>query len=121
MKDGMIEQIGKPMDIYRHPKSLFVASFIGSPPMNILKAHPNFKEKTIGVRPEHLGLTSSDKSAISFCGMVELVEPLGGETLIHVKMGEENLVVRLNADHQFLPASQITFYAPMDCIQYFEV
>ncbi len=120
MKDGAIEQIGRPMDIYNNPKSLFVASFIGNPPMNLLKNHPRYPGITIGIRPEHLTLTVSE-GAVAFSGTVELVEPLGGETLVHIKSEEENLVVRLNGDSSFPTSSQITFYAKPESIHTFEV
>ena len=118
MKDGLIEQVGKPMDIYRHPKSAFVASFIGNPPMNLLNDHPKFPGQKIGVRPEHLNTTAGD---IAFSGTVELVEPLGGETLVHFKMGEETLVSRLSADHHFTPGTPITFYTTTENLSTFEV
>lgn len=119
MKDGIIEQIGRPMDIYNNPKSLFVASFIGNPPMNLLKNHPICKGKTIGVRPEHLTLNSTEGS-IDFSGTIELIEPLGGETLVHINLKEETLVVRLNGDFEFPTSSQITFYAKPESIHTFE-
>jgi ABC-type sugar transport system ATPase subunit len=118
MKDGQIEQVGKPMDIYRHPKSLFVASFIGNPPMNLIKDHPQFKGKIIGVRPEHLRLETSD---VAFLGTIELVEPLGGETLVHFLMGDQSIVARLNGDHFFSPNSPIQFYSTTESLSTFEV
>ena len=56
---GNIEQVGSPMELYKKPKNLFVAGFIGSPKMNLIEGAPAAKHgaKTIGIRPEHLGIS----------------------------------------------------------------
>ncbi|MFX8660827.1 sugar ABC transporter ATP-binding protein, partial [Acinetobacter baumannii] len=58
---GRIEQVGSPLDLYRHPANLFVAGFIGSPKMNFLNGAiaGQYGAHTIGVRPEHLTLSTS--------------------------------------------------------------
>jgi multiple sugar transport system ATP-binding protein len=101
MKSGRIEQVGTPGEVYAHPASVFVAQFIGTPPMNILPAgmvEPG--ERLVGVRPEHVVIDPSS----SLTMRVELVELLGHETLVHGRMGESRLVVRMSAE---LPAPAV--------------
>ena len=58
---GNIEQVGSPMELYKTPKNLFVAGFIGSPKMNLIEGAPAAKHgaKTIGIRPEHLDVSTT--------------------------------------------------------------
>jgi len=83
LQNGVIEQVGSPLDLYRNPRNLFVAGFIGSPKMNLLQgteaaAH---KAHTIGIRPEHISI--SDKSG-PWEGVVGLSEHLGSDTFFHI-------------------------------------
>ena len=79
MNGGVMEQFGTPEEVYTQPASTFVASFIGSPPMNLLKDAPDAKPGVItGVRPEHL-----DVSATGWALTVEAVEMLGAERLVY--------------------------------------
>ena len=79
MNGGRVEQFGTPEEVYTQPASTFVASFIGSPPMNLLKDAPDAKPGVItGVRPEHL-----DVSATGWALTVEAVEMLGAERLVY--------------------------------------
>ncbi|TIO38549.1 MAG: sugar ABC transporter ATP-binding protein, partial [Mesorhizobium sp.] len=56
---GNIEQVGSPMELYKTPKNLFVAGFIGSPKMNLIEGAPadKYGAKTIGIRPEHINIS----------------------------------------------------------------
>jgi multiple sugar transport system ATP-binding protein len=95
MSRGRLEQVGSPSEVYAKPASVFVAQFIGTPPMNILPAglvEPG--DVLVGVRPEHLGV--DDESPVR--GRVTLVEHLGHETLVHLRVGETPVVVRTQAD-----------------------
>jgi sn-glycerol 3-phosphate transport system ATP-binding protein len=81
MNGGVMEQFGTPEEVYNRPDSTFVASFIGSPPMNLLRNAPDTKPGLItGIRPEHLYITS-DGWALK----VDAVEMLGAERLIYGK------------------------------------
>ncbi|OHV84771.1 ABC transporter ATP-binding protein [Rhizobium sp. LCM 4573] len=80
---GNIEQVGSPLELYRNPRNLFVAGFIGSPRMNFVEgAFAQAKgAKTAGVRPEHIGLS---KDSGEWAGKVTVAEHLGADTFLHV-------------------------------------
>ena len=92
MNAGNMEQFGTPEEVYHTPASTFVASFIGSPPMNLLKNAPGVQAGTIlGIRPEHLDVTTGDGWAVT----VETVELLGAERLIYGRLNGESIIVRV--------------------------
>jgi multiple sugar transport system ATP-binding protein len=80
---GRIEQVGSPLELYRSPKNLFVAGFIGSPKMNLLDGAPaaEYGAATMGVRPEHLRLSTGEGT---WAGTVTVSEHLGSDTFVHV-------------------------------------
>ena len=108
MHDGIVEQMGAPLDLYDNPANLFVAAFIGSPSMNLLKGtirangfetaggviwpvgkHPadsNDRAAVLGIRPEHLMLDPNGLSA-----EVVVIEPMGSETQVVVRCGGQDL------------------------------
>jgi multiple sugar transport system ATP-binding protein len=113
MRDGHVEQIGSPLELYDRPANLFVAGFIGSPGMNLIRGKistsepfvfiadgggelPLPKESALvpgtavvyGIRPEHLTIEQETGSA-----EVILVEPTGAETQITTQIGSDRLVV----------------------------
>lgn len=94
LRDGYVEQVGSPMELYNNPANRFVAGFLGSPSMNFLeRSVPGLENgQTIGIRPEHLIL---DKKG-HITGTVTHVERLGGDTnlLVETEQGE-SLTVRL--------------------------
>ena len=91
MNGGVMEQFGTPEEVYHTPASTFVASFIGSPPMNLLKNAPGAKPGTIlGIRPEHLDVGSE-----GWAVTVETVELLGAERLIYGRLNGEQIIVRV--------------------------
>jgi multiple sugar transport system ATP-binding protein len=96
---GRIEQVGSPLELYRSPKNLFVAGFIGSPRMNVIDGAEAAKHgaKTIGVRPEHLKLASGGGT---WKGTVGVAEHLGSDTFLHIHVdGIGQLTAR--ADGEF--------------------
>ncbi|MFL6694134.1 MAG: sn-glycerol-3-phosphate ABC transporter ATP-binding protein UgpC [Ramlibacter sp.] len=102
MNAGRMEQFGTPEEVYHHPASTFVASFIGSPPMNLLKEAPGGRAGTItGVRPEHL-VVGSDGWNVT----VETVELLGAERLIYGRVGGEQIIVRVEEGRLAPPRSE---------------
>jgi multiple sugar transport system ATP-binding protein len=100
LRDGLVEQVGTPRELYERPDNLFVAQFIGSPKMNILPigsvagalpAHP-YRASHVGMRPEDLELTDPGSGLVS--GRVLLSEYTGASSLLHVELpdGEVFLV-----------------------------
>lgn len=110
LNEGRIVQVGKPMELYNDPDSLFVAGFIGSPPMNFLKgAVLGYSAETFGIRPEHL--TISRKSG-DLSGHISHVEHLGGETNVYVHTELHGLLtVRLFGQHDF-SVDEAVFLSP---------
>ncbi|RYF81498.1 MAG: sn-glycerol-3-phosphate import ATP-binding protein UgpC [Comamonadaceae bacterium] len=95
MNAGVMDQFGTPEEVYNRPATTFVASFIGSPPMNLLKAAPGVRPgQILGIRPEHITLDSEGWNV-----NVEQVELLGAERLIYGRIGDEQIIMRLDASH----------------------
>ena len=105
MRAGKLQQVGTPLDVYEHPANVFVAQFIGTPPMNLVRATvsegqlraPSFalplpfpledgRRVTVGIRPEHL--VRGD----AIPAHVDMVEPIGHESIVYASAGEEKLV-----------------------------
>ncbi|HWI11206.1 MAG TPA: ATP-binding cassette domain-containing protein, partial [Burkholderiaceae bacterium] len=114
MNAGRVEQIGTPDEVYHRPASTFVASFIGSPPMNLLTgradgarfiaagqtlalpaAAPRAGEMILGLRPEHAELSRTGTAGWPL--KVEALEMLGAERLVYGRVGETLFTVRLDA------------------------
>ena len=94
MNAGNMEQFGTPEEVYTKPATTFVASFIGSPPMNLLKHAPGGRPGSLlGIRPEHLDMGNS-----GWALQVETVELLGAERLVHARLGDEQLIIRTHED-----------------------
>ncbi len=92
MNAGNMEQFGTPEEVYHTPASTFVASFIGSPPMNLLKNAPGGKQGAIlGIRPEHLDVVPSG----GWTMQVDTVELLGAERLVYGRVGDDAITVRI--------------------------
>ena len=100
LRDGRVEQVGTPMQLYNDPDNTFVAGFIGSPQMNFLRSGPLGQPgETTGIRPEHITL---HRGAGAIPGTVSHVEKLGGETLIYVRTDPHGLLtVRLFGEHDY--------------------
>ncbi len=83
LRAGNIEQVGSPLELYRTPRNLFVAGFIGSPKMNLINGSIAAKHNaaTIGIRPEHISVSSD---AGDWPGKVGVSEHLGSDTFFHV-------------------------------------
>ena len=108
LRDGLIEQVGSPLELYDRPANQFVAQFIGMPSMNMVAANaiPTFSAATggrlpadgfLGVRPAGLRVHPKQGAPVSdVLGRVELVEALGADTLIHVDVGGVPLIARQN-------------------------
>jgi sn-glycerol 3-phosphate transport system ATP-binding protein len=109
MNAGRIEQVGDPSELYERPASLFVAGFIGTPPMNFfpvgyLREHGKgaldgvpAAAATVGVRPDAISLEPVTVPAIAIGAMLELIEPVGGESHLHMRLDGSNQLVVIEA------------------------
>src|SRR5690349_2519045 len=127
MHDGRVEQIGAPLELYDSPDNLFVAGFIGSPAMNMLKgrislngaakfeapagvafflagapAGSDGRPAIYGVRPEHFSLSDDGADAV-----VQVIEPTGSELQVVARLGESEIIAVLRERHQFKPGDKI--------------
>ena len=106
LRDGRVEQVGSPMELYNNPANQFVAGFLGAPSMNFLPADKlgGSPGEQIGIRPEHIRLADDGKLG----GTVTHVEKLGGDTNVLVDAGEGEMVtVRLFGQHDIGAGQQI--------------
>jgi multiple sugar transport system ATP-binding protein len=94
---GRIEQVGSPLELYRAPRNLFVAGFIGSPKMNLIggAAAAAAGGATIGIRPEHLAVSATGGL---WSGTVGISEHLGSDTFLHVQTDHGTLNVRTGGE-----------------------
>ncbi|MFV0491032.1 MAG: ABC transporter ATP-binding protein [Pseudorhodobacter sp.] len=127
MKDGIVQQFGTPDEIYSAPVNIFVATFMGSPAMNMLTAHltPDNRldfggetipcpapagslpvgEIKVGIRPEQIVLNPARDG---LAATVEVVEPTGPETFVVMRLGEYEITARLSAGCQLHEGERIT-------------
>jgi multiple sugar transport system ATP-binding protein len=126
MKDGVVQQVGEPLELYNQPANKFVAGFIGSPAMNFatvtmtdgngritaknsgmeievpgnhaerLRGHVG-RKMTIGIRPEDLHVAGqADPAGLTFPSKIEVVEQLGSEILLDVRVGDGTMVASVD-------------------------
>ncbi|MEM8569943.1 MAG: ABC transporter ATP-binding protein [Pseudomonadota bacterium] len=99
LRAGRIEQVGSPLELYRAPRNLFVAGFIGSPKMNFVSGPEAAKHSahTIGVRPEHI---QASKTEGTWQGEISVSEHLGSDTFLHVHGSglADTLTVRVDGE-----------------------
>ena len=132
MHDGVIEQIGTPLELYDRPDNLFVAQFIGSPAMNIVKgtlrrtngtahvetpdgvhwplgagAGTDGQAVTYGVRPDHLELAGNNHRSVP--GEIVVVEPTGSETELVVRIGDAQMIVETHGRPTLAPGDKVQF------------
>jgi len=118
---GVIEQVGSPLELYRTPRNLFVAGFIGSPKMNLIGGAEAAKHDahTIGVRPEHIEVSKDEGP---WKGVVGVSEHLGSDTFIHIHDTglAETMTVRASGERDFEHGDSIFMSAPPDRIHKFD-
>src|SRR6187455_650583 len=111
MNAGRAEQIGAPLEVYAKPATTFVASFIGSPPMNLIPKDG----KLLGVRPEHLEPCAASDAMLTID--VDLIEPLGADIIVYGHIGDKEsarVAARLPADAQAVAGKLAVRYAPQN-------
>ena len=137
MKGGVLQQLGTPDEIYNRPANTYVASFIGSPTMNLIPGHngttqgklgfqialthlpiaaPQDGQLLMGVRPEHLSLVDD----APWRGEVSLVEPTGADTYVVVKTGAGTVTVRVSAQANLKAGDRIGLALAADHISWFD-
>lgn len=150
MKDGRIQQIGEPLEVYSRPQNKFVAGFLGSPAMNfidasIIEASGNLyvetvglrirvpdersrhlssykgRQVTLGIRPEDLHeATAGSANNASVEALVEVVEPLGSEILLDVQVGHQSLVARVASSFRTKRHEKIRLAVVPERIHFFD-
>ncbi|MGX4598085.1 ABC transporter ATP-binding protein [Faecalimicrobium sp. JNUCC 81] len=151
MKDGFVQQIGTPKEVYLKPINYFVAKFMGSPSMNFLKMNLtkeglklgkrifeiplDIKEELVskgymnedilvGIRPEHIYMAGKGKlknNEYQFNTQVDISELTGSETLLHFTLGEDSLITKLNTMDDFKSGDNISLVFDFDKIHFFDV
>jgi multiple sugar transport system ATP-binding protein len=119
LKDGVVQQVGTPMELYENPQSLFVAGFIGSPKMNFLTGPfaDKFKAHTVGVRSEHMDIVTDG----AWSGKVIYSENLGSDSYIYVDIGSgEPVVVRQPGKASYHSGDQLSFSPRGDMFHRFD-
>jgi len=150
MKDGFIQQIGTPAEIYNYPENIFVADFMGSPPMNLINATAikeknhykinikmedgsivSIKEKNksklpedllLGIRPENITETSlkNKQNCHMIRSKVDIIEPAVSDTFVVTKIGNTEVTARFNSETQVSIGSEIDFVLDLGKISYFD-
>ena len=124
MKDGVLQQLGTPDDIYNRPANTYVAGFIGSPTMNLIAGNagntgaiagfsiknavlplhcPSSREALLGVRPEYITMTEN----ASWRGEISVVEPTGADTFVVIKTEAGDVTVRTSPQTQAAPGDSV--------------
>jgi sn-glycerol 3-phosphate transport system ATP-binding protein len=131
MNAGHIEQVGTPGELYERPATLFVAGFIGSPPMNFLDRDRLAPEDaarldqrvpgvaTIGIRPDALTLTPTGP-ALALPATVELIEPVGAESHVYLRWRDQLLVAQMRGPLAFGDGASLTVHAGLAAIHCFD-
>jgi len=149
MKDGLIQQVGSPLELYDKPANRFVGGFIGSPAMNFFEADiksaaetvclqagdtridlPSDKSKQfadyrqthviVGIRPEDLKPAPDHAEGQTIKGTVEVVEPIGNETYVELNAGSFNLIAAVGRKSQIKPHTHFVLKPIIDNLHVFE-
>jgi multiple sugar transport system ATP-binding protein len=113
MRGGAIVQAGSPLELYRRPVNTFVATFLGSPPMNLIEDAKDGARVQIGVRPEDVEVAASPAGGGDDARIL-VVEPMGSETLLTLEYRAQRLVARVPSDCQFEPGQTVDVRLPDD-------
>lgn len=140
---GRIEQVGTPEDVYDRPASVFVAAFIGAPPMNLIdgvagsiagvvsvtgpgidarlwEGETERRDVVIGVRPEHLSLHGHATGALRMEGEVERVENLGSEQVVYLRVADRLITARDGRNVHYARGQRVALGAPIDRVHLFD-
>ncbi|MGD1821131.1 MAG: ABC transporter ATP-binding protein [Pleomorphochaeta sp.] len=150
MKFGVIQQIGKPLELYNEPVNKFVAGFIGSPPMNFvetkveaegddifvnegtfrIKVLPEQSAKlksyvgksvTFGIRPEDVQYSDKAIKDETIIGSVSVVEPLGSETHVYVSTSKAQVIGKIDPQFEVKPDQKVALIPNMEKAKFFDL
>ncbi len=125
MKLGVLQQIGTPEELYKRPRNVFVARFIGSPAMNLVPAGliegAGSSGMLAGFRPEHVEPANGSMDGAHFEALIEVVEYLGDEQLVHLRLNETPLLAKLGIEQRVATGEQTRFTIPRDKLHLFDV
>jgi multiple sugar transport system ATP-binding protein len=131
IKDGEIQQIGSPDDIYNNPQNLFVAKFLGTPPINLFeeKFFVTVSTKTklldipknsiAGIRPEQIKITESDKSL--FNANIKMMSSLGSEKIVYLSVKDKDFVAKISSDKPLHENEEVGIHFDNDKIFFFDL
>jgi multiple sugar transport system ATP-binding protein len=141
LREGTVQQVGSPTAIYDHPANRWVATFVGSPRMNLLKCtangrlegagwslpNPGFETQSrppkrpalLGVRSEDLSLEVHEESA-SLAGKVYAVEPLGDRTLVDVEIGDQRVIIKAAPTTSFKIGDEVRASVDLERVHLFD-
>jgi multiple sugar transport system ATP-binding protein len=123
MRLGVLQQVGTPEELYKNPRNLFVAGFIGSPAMNLVPApiiNGGGSDRIIGFRPEHVRPGQQRGDGLTFDASVEVVEYLGDEQLVHLARRDASLLAKLPVEEHVERGSQQSFSVARDKVYTFD-
>jgi ABC-type sugar transport system ATPase subunit len=120
MRAGAIVQTGAPLELYRRPIDIFVATFLGSPPMNLVTDTGGDPAARIGIRPEDIELSAAPRDGWEPARTV-VVEPMGNETLVTVEYRGQRLVARAGGNHAIDAADTLWIRLPADRVVRFDL
>jgi multiple sugar transport system ATP-binding protein len=112
MRDGVLQQVGPPQQLYEHPENMFVAGFIGSPAMNIVPAPlvgAGGDDRIVGFRPEHVRIDDPRSDGLQFDARVEVIEYLGNEKLVHAARNGTALTALVPVDQPVAEGEERVF------------
>jgi multiple sugar transport system ATP-binding protein len=125
MNFGVLQQVGPPEELYRNPRNVFVAGFIGSPAMNLVPASlidgAGSDDRIAGFRPEHIDVRNGQRDGYTFDARVEVVEYLGDEQLVHMTRKDTALQAKLPVEVQVSNGEELTFVVARDKLLLFDV
>ncbi len=144
MRDGLVQQIDTPNNLYQRPANRFVAGFIGTPSMNLLDATlegdkasgENFvltldaagraatkgrAQICVGIRPEHLQLSRRDDPSCRLTGTVEVIEPLGAFTLMQVQVGKTVVTAQIEPGRRIAMGDTVVITCSADRLYLFDM
>jgi multiple sugar transport system ATP-binding protein len=119
MRNGVVVQIGSPLDLYRQPATSFVATFLGSPPMNLLPSRRNGASVQLGIRAEDVQVAPAPAAGWDE-GRAVVVEPMGSETLLTIERDDQRVVARVSADLAFEPGQRVWLRLPPERVLVFD-